>query len=151
MAHKRRLKARISLYLLACLVLALATAYVSGRLFAGWYTKNIEGQQLMLVSRIAEELDDKIGTAQKIIIMEARQFTPVIVADPRLADHELRNHIIVESIFDSGLFLFPRRERSLRKPPSSHPVSGLTFRTGNISRQPCPPGNPIFPIPLFPS
>ena len=108
MARKISLKTRITLYLIVCLCLALMTAYASSRLFTGWYTKNVEEQQMMLVTRIAEELDDKIQTTQNILVMEARQFTPAIVADPRAADHELRNHIVVDTIFDSGLFLFSR-------------------------------------------
>jgi diguanylate cyclase (GGDEF)-like protein len=106
MAKKMSLRTRITLCLLGCFCLVLVTAYVSSRMFTGWYLKNVEGQQMLLLTRIAEELDDKIRTTHDLLILEARQFTPAIVADPRAAEHKLHDHVVIDSIFDSGLFLF---------------------------------------------
>ena len=63
--RKSSLKTKITLYVLAVnLFLALLTAIAAGMLFTNWFKKSVERQQAMLVTRTAEELDDKIQSAQ---------------------------------------------------------------------------------------
>ena len=107
MARKISLKTKITCYaLLLNLSLVLIMAFTSHALFTNWYKKSIENQQMMLVSRIAEELDNKIQSAHETLIKNAKLITPDIVVDSVAAEHFLHNHVGLDVIFDSGLFLF---------------------------------------------
>ena len=84
----------------------MAAAYASHVLFTNWYKKTIEDQQMILVTRMADELDNKIEFAQEALIGEAKLFTPDTIENPLEAEHVLSKQIVLDSIFDSGLFLF---------------------------------------------
>lgn len=128
MARKISLKAKITLYvLLVNLSLVLIMAFTSYALFTNWYKKNIEDQQMMLVSRIAEELDNKIQSAHETLIKGSKLITPDIVANSAAAGHLLDNHVVLDAIFDSGLILFTPTGKIIAETSHKPSRTGLDF------------------------
>ncbi|HLO25069.1 MAG TPA: GGDEF domain-containing protein [Geobacteraceae bacterium] len=107
MPWKNSLTNKITLrVLLMNLLLVVITACAFLTLFTNWYKKNIEEQQMVLVTRVAEELDDKIQSAHNALIKVSKQFDRSAVSDPGAADTALDMHSDLATFFDSGLFLF---------------------------------------------
>jgi diguanylate cyclase (GGDEF)-like protein len=107
MARKISLKTKIASYsLLVFFTIVPITAYLTLTLFHTWYAKNIEEHQMMLVTRLADELDDKVQTAHMVLIVGSKLVTPDLIADPHAAEHFIDTRLGQKTIFDNGLFLF---------------------------------------------
>jgi diguanylate cyclase (GGDEF)-like protein len=107
MAHNISLKTKITAYvLLLNLSLVLIMALICYVIFMSWYKNSFENQQMLLVSRIAEELDNKIQFAKESLIESSKLITPEIVANPAAAEHFLNKCAVLNTIYDSGLYLF---------------------------------------------
>jgi signal transduction histidine kinase len=87
-------------------VAAPIVVYLSLNYYRESVEKSVEEQQSMLVSRIADELDQKIIFSQDTLISASNSLSPKIIASPFRAEEFLYNNLALISIFDNGVFLF---------------------------------------------
>ena len=79
--------------------------------------QTISAQQDTLLKVIAQEIDRKIGSTQKVLLSVSREVTSDIVADPSAAQRFLDNRPGAKTVFDNGLFLFSRDGRLIAETP----------------------------------
>lgn len=86
--------------------IALFVGFVNLFEFERHYKKIIADQQFLLISALADEIDDKLETAQKSLIEVAKLITPGMIADKQQAGHFINDRVGIASIFKGGLGLF---------------------------------------------
>lgn len=122
------LKTKMVLYILVFFVLmAPAVVFVSLNHYRSTVEKSVEEQQYMLVTRIAEELDQKIIFSQDSLVSASRRITPRIVENPTRAEEFLWNNLSLISIFDNGVFLFDASGRMIAETTQRPSRTGMDF------------------------
>ncbi|MBT0666094.1 GHKL domain-containing protein [Geobacter pelophilus] len=101
--------------------------YLSLNHYRGAVEQSVEEQQFMLVSRIAEELDQKMIFSQDALISAARRVTAKIVSDPARSEDFLDNNLALLSIFDNGVFLFGPDGRMIAETTQRPSRTGMDF------------------------
>ena len=128
MARTISLKTKITSYvLLLNLSLVLVLAVICYAMFTNWYKKSIENQQMLLVTRVAEELDNKIQSAQESLIEGSKQITPEMAGNPAALNHFFTNHAVLDSIFDCGLFLLTPAGKIIAETSNTPSGAGSDF------------------------
>ena len=79
--------------------------------------QTISDQQNTLLTVISQDIDQKIGFSQKVLVAISREITPDIVNDPAAAQRYLDNRPGAKAIFDNGLFLLSREGRIIAESP----------------------------------
>lgn len=86
--------------------IALFIGFVNLFEFERHYKKMIADQQFLLISALADEIDDKLETAQNSLVAVSKLITPDMIRDKQEAQHFIDNRVGISSIFEGGLFLF---------------------------------------------
>jgi len=144
------LKTKMSLviFLLAAAGLSLVT-------FAAWwyfekqFKDTISGQQFTMVSAMAEEIDNKIRTAQTELTTVANTISPDILNNPALAQSFLDNRPDTAAIFDSGVFLFSPVGKMLAAYPTERQLIGRSYAFRDYIRETVATGKPHISEPFF--
>ena len=79
--------------------------------------KAITNQQFTMLTVIAQNIDQKMRSSQKIIIDVSRNVTPEIIRDNDAAQRFLDTRPGTRSTFDNGLYLFSREGRIIAESP----------------------------------
>jgi diguanylate cyclase (GGDEF)-like protein len=79
--------------------------------------QTISSQQLTLLTVVAQDIDQKLISAQKALVAVSAEVTPDIVNDPDAAQQFLNNRPGARSIFDNALFLFSKQGRIIAEAP----------------------------------
>lgn len=125
------LKAKLIMYNALILVIFVPViAWISLSYFQARFQATIKAQQFVLVSRLADEIDNRLTYAHHSIIQVASQVPPEIVKDPVRAGTFLRNRIGLLSLFDNGLFFISPQGKILAETGTDPPRLGfdLSFR-----------------------
>lgn len=101
--------------------------YLSLNYFRTAIEKSVEDQQFMLVTRIADEIDQKIRFSQDALKSSARTLNPHIIDNPVKASEFLDNQLALLSIFDNGLFLFDSKGSLISDTTNSPGRIGMDF------------------------
>src|SRR5208283_4955887 len=102
-----KLKDKFTLIVSLCVVTILATiAIVVFLHYKKSIKENIAQQQFRLLSILADEIDDKLLTAQQLLIGVAKVTPPDIMQDPEKAQAFLDDRSSLHIMFDRSLFLF---------------------------------------------
>jgi len=111
---KTRVAVAIStLFVLFATLLAMYVHYTSER----DYRRTIASQQLLLVSSLAETIDDKLSVAQQALLAESVRVHQDVAADADEAQGFLDHQHSLHAIFDNGLFLFSTDGRLIAESP----------------------------------
>jgi len=81
-------------------------SFIAFRYFENEFRKTVAQHQFSMVSAIAEQLDNKIATAQEAINAVARTLDPDFLTSPKKTEVYLQRQSVALTIFDNGLFLF---------------------------------------------
>src|SRR6266571_7341463 len=118
MSLKTKMTAAVSL--LVALLLS-AAGYVSLAYFERQLKETVARQQFTLVSALADQIDDKMHTAQDGLELIGKFITPQLVVDPVAAQRFLDHRIVSPLMFDNGLYLFS---------PSGRLIAGTQLEPG---------------------
>jgi two-component system NtrC family sensor kinase len=77
----------------------------------------IAAQQLTMLHALAHELDNKLATAQDILVSASRVVPPEALRDPEAAQHFLDQRVELHALFDNHLFLFTPEGRLIAESP----------------------------------
>ncbi len=145
------IRSRFVIALLAFLVPVFSlTALVTYRWFREQNSAFIQQQQFMMLSSLAQGLDDKLLTAQRALIELARIVPPKLLQDPDRAQVWLNNRVGTKSIFASGMFLLTPQGRILVENPQLPGRRGLDLSFREYYRQTVAGGKPYISEP-YPS
>ncbi|ACM19541.1 sensor diguanylate cyclase/phosphodiesterase, Cache_1, HAMP and PAS domain-containing [Geotalea daltonii FRC-32] len=111
---KTKMSVAVSLLVIA-LVGALALSLFS--YFENQTKKSIAQHQAVLISGIADDIDDKILRSLNALISVAKTISPDIINDPEKAQIFLDKRPGTHSIFDNGLFLFSADGKIIAESP----------------------------------
>jgi len=115
---RRSITFRMTVAVCAFVILSLSLlAVVTLVYFRHELKQTITDQQNTLLTVIAQNIDQKIGAAQRTLVAVSREITPDIVNDPDAAQQYLDNRPGAKSIFDNGLFLLSRDGRIIAESP----------------------------------
>jgi diguanylate cyclase (GGDEF)-like protein len=115
---RRSITFRMTTAVCAFVILTLSLlAIVTLVYFRHELKQTISDQQNTLLTVIAKDIDQKIGSAQKVLVAVSRGVTPGIVNDPDAAQRYLDNRPGAKTIFDNGLFLFSPDGRIIVESP----------------------------------
>ena len=82
--------------------IALFIGFVNLFEFERHYKKIIADQQFLLISALANEIDEKLMTAQNSLIAVAHLITPAMLAERRQAQRFIDDRVGIASIFEGG-------------------------------------------------
>lgn len=132
-------------------VLAPATAYFAIEYSKSCFTEAIQHQQVIMVERIADELDHRITATVAALASAAKAVSPAIVADHRRAERFLSDRIGLEAIFDSGVFIYTPTGRLLAETTHRPSRFGLDFSYREHVRKTIATGKPFISAPYIPN
>ncbi|BDV41828.1 histidine kinase [Geotalea uraniireducens] len=132
-------------------VLAPATAYFAIEYSKSCFNDAIQRQQMIMVERIADELDHRIEATVAALASSAKAVTPEIVADPRRAEQFLYDRIGLEAIFDSGVFIYTTAGRLLAETAHRPSRVGFDFSFREHVRKTISTGKPFISAPYIPN
>ncbi|GAM10096.1 cyanobacterial phytochrome B [Geobacter sp. OR-1] len=112
---------------------------------------SVADQQFMLVTRIAEELDQKIIFSQEALVSASRRINPRIISDPLKAEEFLFNNLSLISIFDNGVFLFGSDGRLIAETTQRPGRTGMDFSYREYMKRTIATGKPVISSPFISS
>ncbi len=86
-------------------LLLFAAGHVSLAYFERQLKETISRQQFTMVSAMADQIDDKMFTAQQVLVLVAKTITPEVVGDPAKAQHFIDRRLVSPLLFDNGRVL----------------------------------------------
>lgn len=112
------LKTKMSIAI-SLLVVALVSALAASlfEFFKRQVKKSVAEHQLILITEIASDIDDKIMRAQEALVAVSRTVPRSILKDSEQAQQFLDSRPGTHSIFDNGLFLFSAQGRLIAESP----------------------------------
>ena len=113
------------------------------------FKQSISSQQFTLLTVASQDIDQKLKSAQNMLLAISREVPPEILTNPDAAQRWLDKHYGTRSIFDNGLFLFSKRAASLSKLRTCPTGADGTSLSGNFTQN-MPPGNPSYQRRLSP-
>lgn len=124
--RKTSLKTKISVFVLVafCVSVPLAT-HLTLSFFRGELVRTVQGQQMILVSRLAEELDEELRTTHQALIAAAKVMDPAALASPLRAEAALKGLPALVYLFDNGIFLFSPAGKLVAETAQTPPRLGL--------------------------
>jgi diguanylate cyclase (GGDEF)-like protein len=109
----------------------------------------ISDQQNTLLTVIAQDIDQKIGSARNVLVAVSREITPEIVNDPEAAQRFLDSRPGAKAIFDNGLFLFSRDGRIIVESPYLPDRRGRDISFREFYKKTISTGKPIISAPFI--
>ena len=106
-----------TLLLIFQVVLAILAFYY----FKRELKNTISAQQLSLLTVVAQNIDQKLGSSSNVITDVARRFPAEAVKDSNAAQRFLDDRPGTLSHFDNGIYLFSKRENNRRISLSARP------------------------------
>ena len=109
----------------------------------------ISDQQDTLLTVISQNIDQKIGSSQNVLVAVSREITPDIVNDPDAAQRYLDNRPGARAIFDNGLFLFSRDGRLIAESPYVANRRGRDVSYREYYKRTISTGRPVISAPFI--
>ena len=81
------------------------------------FKQTISNQQFTLLTSLAQNIDQKLLSSQKVIVDVSRTLTPEIISDSEAAQKYLDSRPGTHSLFDNGLFLISADGRIIAESP----------------------------------
>lgn len=143
------LKTKISVFVLVafCVSVPLATRLTLS-FFRGELVRTVQGQQMILVSRLAGELDEELRTTHQALIAAAKVMDPAVLTSPARADAALRSLPALIYLFDNGIFLFSPAGRIVAETAQTPPRIGLDVSHREYFRETLRKGAPLISAPF---
>ena len=136
----------VSLLMTAVLLfLAIAVIWYFEREFK----QTIATQEFTFVSVLAEEIDEKILSAQEGLVAVAGKATPDLVSDSRKAQAFLDERAGTRKVFDSGLFIFSPSGVLIAASPPEPLLQGKDYTFRDYIRMTLATGRPQISPPFF--
>ncbi|MDR3563180.1 MAG: diguanylate cyclase [Negativicutes bacterium] len=146
------LKTKMAVTVSALLVLLLtAMAYFVFSYFAATYKESIASQEIVMVQKMAREIDDKLDSAQETLIAISKQVTPATLADPEQGQAFLDSKVGVKTIFDNHIFFFSPTGRMIAESPYVPNRRGLDFSYRDYLQETVRTGKPYISKPYISS
>lgn len=112
------LKTRIALAVSFLFVIFVAAmSYFTLMYFEREFKKTLSGQQFLLISSLADNIDDKLKLAHGTLIGAAAKIPPDVLNDADRVQHFLDSKAGLLSIFDNGLFLLSKEGELIAESP----------------------------------
>lgn len=109
--------------------------------------QTITNQQFTMLTVVAQNIDQKLKSSQKIIVDVARHVTPEIIQDSDAAQRFLDTRPGTKSTFDNGLFLFSREGRIIAESPYQPDRRGRDISFRNYYKKTMSTGQPVISEP----
>ncbi|WP_306535693.1 GGDEF domain-containing protein [Geobacter sp.] len=144
------LKSKIAIFVMliifTCVPLA---AHVTLSFLSDEFGRAVRDQQVTLVSRIADELDDKLQVSHGALILAAQSVTAAHLATPRAAREFLHTLPALGSLFDNGVFLFAADGKLLAGTIGEVARPGMDFSDREYVRSTVATGRPCISSPYI--
>lgn len=144
------LKTKIAIFVMlvffTCVPLA---AHVTLSFLRGEFGEAVRDQQVTLVSRIADELDDKLQVSHGALISASKNVTADHLATPRTAQKLLDSLPALGSLFDNGVFLFTADGKLLAGTIGDVARPGMDFSDREYVRRTVATGRPYISSPYI--
>jgi PAS domain S-box-containing protein len=125
---KLTMKNRLFIALSLLIVIMMgATSFLVLRSFKQQIKENLATGQSLLVTEVAEALEDKLSLAQSQLISLSALVGPEIIASPEAAQKLLDGRLAQHKVFDNHLFLFTPEGRIFVESPFVPDRRGLDF------------------------
>lgn len=111
--------------------------------------KLIFSQQYTMVSAVADQLDDKIRTAQTELTLVAQTMGPDLVSDPVKARKFLMGRPDTLAMFDNGVYLFSASGKILTGIPMEPQMRGMDFSHREYFKKTVATRKPQIPEPFI--
>lgn len=128
--------------------IALFIGFVNLFEFERHYKKIIADQQFLLISALANEIDEKLMTAQNSLIAVAHLITPAMLAERRQAQRFIDDRVGIASIFEGGLFLFDPAGNLIAHNTKYREIDGKNYAYRDYFKQALAAGKPVISEPL---
>lgn len=99
------------------MVFTTTLLYLAFAYYGKIYKKNVFQQQYVLVSALADSLDDKLEIIQGALVAVAQKAPAGDLTDPEKGQRYLDDRITLSSLFDNGLFLISREGTVIAESP----------------------------------
>jgi len=144
------LKTKMALAISSLITVLLVIVALSARVYLeNEQKKMISSQQLTMVTAIADQLDDKLHTAQAALSAVACGMTPEMIADPVKANSFLAGRPDILGMFDNGVVLFSSAGRLTAGIPMEAPMLGKDFSHRDYFKKTMATGKPQIPEPFI--
>ena len=148
--HYLSLKTKMAVAISIMITVLLAIAALSARVYLeSEQKKMISDQQLTMVTAIADQLDDKLYTAQAALSAVAGTITPELVADPIKTNIFLAGRPDILSMFDNGVVLFSSAGKLIAGIPMEAPMLGKDFSHRDYFKKTLATRKPQIPEPFI--
>jgi diguanylate cyclase (GGDEF)-like protein len=147
---RRSITFRMTMAVSAFVILSLSLlAIVTLVYFQHELKHTITDQQNTLLTVISQDIDQKIGSAQKVLAAVSREITPGIVNDPDAAQRFLDARPATKAIFDNGLFLLSRDGRIIVESPYLSDRRGRDVSFREYYKKTVSTGKPVISPPFI--
>jgi diguanylate cyclase (GGDEF)-like protein len=147
---RRSITFRMTMAVCAFVILSLSLLAILTLLYFKHELKStISDQQNTLLTVISQDIDQKIGSAQKTIVAVSREVTPAIVHDPVAAQRFLDNRPGTKVVFDNGLYLFSRDGRIIVESPYLDGRRGKDISFREYYKKTIGTGKPVISAPFI--
>jgi PAS domain S-box-containing protein len=117
--------------------------------FENRFKETISRQQFTMVSALAEQIDDKILSAQEQIIIIAKAISPELLRDGNRAQQFLESRLISRQVFDGGIFLLSPSGTMYAGTRMELHMQGKDYSYREYFRTTVATGKPHISAPLF--
>ena len=128
--------------------IALFIGFINLFEFERHYKKIIADQQFLLISALANEIDEKLMTAQNSLMAVAHLITPAMLAERRQAQRFIDDRVGIASIFEGGLFLFDPAGNLIAHNTKYREIDGKNYAYRDYFKQALAAGKPVISEPL---
>ncbi len=116
--------------------------------FERYYKKIIADQQFLLISALANEIDDKLATAQNALIAVSRLITPDMISNKQEAQHFITDQVGIVSIFKGDISLFNNEGYIVAQNPQHHEIANNNFSYRDYFKQTIATAKPVITEPF---
>ena len=128
--------------------IALFIGFVNLFEFERHYKKIIADQQFLLISALANEIDEKLMTAQNSLMAVAHLITPAMLVERQHAQRFINDRVGIASIFEGGLFLFDPAGNLIAHNTKYREIDGKNYAYRDYFKQALAAGKPVISEPL---
>ena len=128
--------------------IALFIGFINLFEFERHYKKIIADQQFLLISALANEIDEKLMTAQNSLMAVAHLITPAMLVERQHAQRFINDRVGIASIFEGGLFLFDPAGNLIAHNTKYREIDGKNYAYRDYFKQALAAGKPVISEPL---
>ncbi|KAF0177247.1 MAG: multi-sensor signal transduction histidine kinase, partial [Nitrospirae bacterium] len=136
-------------FIIACLM--TGSAFFALNFFESRIRQSIFETQSTFVSRLADELDEKINDFQKHLIGMAMTFPTDVLQDPEMTQRYLDGRVDASFVFDNAITVLSSSGRLIAEHPYVPDSRGTDFSSHGYFRKTIETGMPYISSPYFPS